>query len=119
MPGSDKDPNENPEGGTEAGAEVQPADAQPGEGGEKGGDIAMPDKGGPPPIDFNQPLPEIINMERMGRISDVKAIWRAGIKQIEEIFADHVARINDLFDDRALEYDKVRDQLITNHEWLK
>ena len=55
----------------------------------------------------------------MSRISDVKSIWRSGIKQIEEIFSEHIAKINDLFDDRALEYDKIRDQLITNHEFLK
>ena len=76
-------------------------------------------KGGPPPLDFNIPLPETVNIDRMSRISDVKSIWRSGIKQIEEIFSEHIAKINDLFDDRALEYDKIRDQLITNHEFLK
>ena len=55
----------------------------------------------------------------MARISDVKSVWRSGIKQIEEIFAEHIAKINDMFDDRALEYDRIRDQLITNHEFLK
>ena len=70
-------------------------------------------------MDFNIPLPENVNIDRMSRISDVKSIWRSGIKQIEEIFSEHIAKINDLFDDRALEYDKIRDQLITNHEFLK
>lgn len=75
--------------------------------------------GGPPPLDFNVPLPEKINIDRLSRISDVKSIWRSGIKQIEEIFADHIAKINDLFDERALEFDRLRDQLITNHDFLK
>ena len=70
-------------------------------------------------ININVPLPETINIDRMGRISDVKSVWRSGIKQIEEIFAEHIAKINDMFDDRALEYDRIRDQLITNHEFLK
>lgn len=73
----------------------------------------------PNEFDFNVPLPETIEIDRMSRISEVKSIWRSGIKQLEEIFADHIARINDLFDERALEYDKIRDQLITNHEFLK
>lgn len=70
-------------------------------------------------LNFNVPLPETINIDRLGRISDVKSVWRSGIKQLEEIFAEHIAKINDMFDDRALEYDRIRDQLIGNHEFLK
>lgn len=46
-------------------------------------DGAQPDaaKAQPDPnFDFNVPLPEIINIDRMSRISDVKSIWRSGIK---------------------------------------
>lgn len=86
----------------------------PGPDGADGANASQPGsqaeaKGGPKPLDFNVPLPETINIDRMSRISDVKSIWRSGIKQIEEIFAEHIAKINDLFDDRALEYDKIRD----------
>ena len=49
----------------------------------------------------------------------MKSVWRSGIKQIEEIFAEHIAKISDMFDDRAMEYERIRDQLITNHEFLK
>ena len=52
-------------------------------------------------------------------MSEMKSIWRSGIKQLEEIFADHIARINDLFEDRAAEFDRIRDQLLTNHDFLK
>jgi hypothetical protein len=33
-----------------------------------------------PNFNFNVPLPEIIHIDRMSRISDVKSIWRSGIK---------------------------------------
>ena len=121
------DPSEAPPndaGGTDPGtgdkAEVPVAadgQPQPDAAGAPGGTAAAPKD--PDEFDFNVPLPETIEIDRMSRISEVKSIWRSGIKQLEEIFADHIARINDLFDERALEYDKVRDQLITNHEFLK
>ena len=60
--------------------------------------------------------------ETMGEVFGAPSMVQekeALIKQIEEIFADHVARINDLFDERALEFDRLRDQLLTNHAFLK
>jgi len=87
--------------------------------GQEAADGSHEVKAGPPPLDFNVPLPEKINIDRLSRISDVKSIWRSGIKQIEEIFADHIAKINDLFDERALEFERIRDQLMNNHDFLK
>ena len=111
-----------------AGAEDKPLTPKPdaADGGAAGGGTpagSQPGGGEVQPqmqlININVPLPETINIDRMARISDVKSVWRSGIKQIEEIFAEHIAKINDMFDDRALEYDRIRDQLITNHEFLK
>ena len=86
----------NDAGGAEAAADangqnppVENPDAVEGEEGPKAD---------PNGLDFNVPLPHDIHVDRMSRISDVKSIWRSGIKQIEEIFADHIAKINDLFD---------------------
>lgn len=92
----------NDAGGAGAGPEdAQNPAADPGAEGAKEVDPFL--------LNFNVPLPETVHIERMGRISEVKSIWRSGIKQIEEIFSDHIAKINDLFDERALEYDKIRD----------
>lgn len=103
------------EAGPPEGTEAAPDDGNPPAADNADGSVRPPD----PNFDFTAPLPEVIHIERVGRISDIKSIWRSGIKQIEEIFADHVARINDLFDERALEFDRLRDQLLTNHEFLK
>ena len=105
------------------------------EGGEGGGDmnqskVSMSKKNGgggggggqmidPLQMEFLLPLPEEIYVEKISRISDVKAIWRDGIKQIENMFSDHVQKINDIFDDKAMEYEKIREQLIINHDWLR
>ena len=70
-------------------------------------------------LNFLVPLPEDIVVERISRVSEVKSIWRSGIKQIEEIFADHIMKINEIYDDKAMEYERVREKLITNHEFLK
>jgi hypothetical protein len=80
---------------------------------------ALQPGGDPHALNFDVPLPETIKIDRISRMSEMKSIWRSGIKQIEDIFADHIARINDLFDDRAAEFDRIRDQLLTNHDFLK
>jgi len=109
------DPSEAPPndaGGTDPGPADKAgaaADGQPQPAAAAGADAGTAPPKDPDEFDFNVPLPEIIEIDRMSRISEVKSIWRSGIKQLEEIFADHIARINDLFDERALEYDKIRD----------
>lgn len=116
-PSAEAQPPAQP-GDPAAGAEDKPV--TPGPDGAEGASGSQPEgKQESNLLNFNVPLPEVINIDRMSRISDVKSVWRSGIKQIEEIFAEHIAKINDMFDDRALEYDRIRDQLITNHEFLK
>jgi hypothetical protein len=67
---------------------------------------------------FLVPLPVDIKIEG-ANFGEVKAFWRAGMRRIEEQFQDHIAKMNDMFDDKTLEYERIREDLITNHEFLK
>ena len=62
------------------------------------------------PIDkrFLVPLPEDIDPVRISKISEVKTVWKKGIREMEMIFENHVNRICDIFEDKTLEYDHVR-----------
>ncbi len=70
-------------------------------------------------IRLDVPLPEDISLDNLPRINDMKQIWRAGIKQLEDVFAEHIAKMNDAFEKKALEFDRVREQLIRNHNFIK
>ena len=70
-------------------------------------------------IRLDVPLPEDISIENLPRINDMKQIWRSGIKQLEDDFAEHIAKMNDAFEKKALEFDRVREQLIRNHNFIK
>jgi hypothetical protein len=67
---------------------------------------------------FLVPLPEKIDTVRISSISDVKTVWKKGLREIEQIFEQHLTRICDMFEDKTLEYETVRQQLVTNHEFL-
>jgi len=45
-------------------------------------------------------------------------VWREGIKTLEDVFAEYLVRINEEFMRKCEEFDKIRRQLLTNHEWL-
>ena len=70
-------------------------------------------------IRLDVPLPEDIRVDNLPRINDMKQIWRAGIKQLEDVFAEHISKMNDAFESKALEFDRVREQLIRNHNFIK
>ena len=48
------------------------------------------------PLDrrFLVQLPEDVRVERIARVADVKTIWRQGITELEEIFADHIFKMS-------------------------
>ena len=65
-----------------------------------------------------KPFPEIIDVVRIQSFSDVKGIWRDGIKTLEEVFAEYIVKINEEFMRKCEEFEKIRRQLLANHEWL-
>ena len=70
-------------------------------------------------MSFDAKLPEVIQVEYISRIGDLKSIWRQGIKELEATFQEHLSRMTDQFDSKAQEYERLRQQLIANHEYLK
>ena len=68
---------------------------------------------------FEAQLPEVIQVEHISRIGDIKSIWRQGVKELEAVFQEHIARMSDEFDSKAQEYEKLRMQLIANYDYLK
>ena len=67
---------------------------------------------------FMRPFPEIIDVVRIQSFSEVKGIWRQGISTLEEVFADYIVKINEEFMRKCEEFERVRRQLLSNHEWL-
>lgn len=72
------------------------------------------------PLDkrFLVPLPEKISMVRVSQITEVKTVWNKGIRELEQIFNSHLQRMCDMFEDKTLEFETVRKQLETNHDFL-
>lgn len=72
------------------------------------------------PLDkrFLVPLPEKISMVRISQITEVKTVWNKGIRELEQIFNSHLQRMCDMFEDKTLEFETVRKQLETNHDFL-
>ncbi len=64
-------------------------------------------------------LPVNIVIERISMVSDVKTVWRDGIRSIEQMFADHISRMNDAFEVKALENEKVGGGPVTNSQFPK
>ena len=73
------------------------------------------------PLDrrFLVQLPEDVRVERIARVVDVKTIWRQDIRELETIFADHISKMSEQFEDYAMEYETVRGQISTNHAFLQ
>ena len=46
-------------------------------------------------MNFEAQLPNVIDVDFIGRISDIKSIWRQGIKELELTFQEHIGRISD------------------------
>ena len=44
--------------------------------------------------------------------------WRSGMKDVEMLFIDHLNKSADMFGTKANEFEKIRMQLVNNHEYL-
>ena len=63
-------------------------------------------------------LPEIINVTSWSKVGEIKTTWKKGIREIESVFQDHMSRICDMFEEKGMEYERIRNQLIINHDFL-
>ena len=68
--------------------------------------------------DFRVQVPELVTVERINRVNELKIIWRQGIRELEEVFANHINRMEDEFDARCAELDLIRQQLLRNQKFL-
>lgn len=63
-------------------------------------------------------LPEKITITSWSKVGEIKTTWKKGIREIESIFQDHMSRICDMFEEKSMEYERIRNQLIINHDFL-
>ena len=54
---------------------------------------------------FEAEWPDLLQVEHIGKISEIKNEWRMGIKEIEMMFNDHINKMSDKFSDKANEYE--------------
>jgi len=57
---------------------------------------------------FMKPFPEIIDVVRIQSFSEVKGVWREGIKTLEEVFAEYIVKINEEFMRKCEEFERIR-----------
>jgi hypothetical protein len=57
---------------------------------------------------FEVTLPELIDIGVLGRASDIKSVWRQGMKELEDCFQNVLGQMNDTLEGRINEYDRVR-----------
>ena len=55
-----------------------------------------------------KPFPEIIDVVRIQSFSEVKGVWREGIKTLEEVFAEYLVKINEEFMRKCEEFERIR-----------
>ena len=64
-------------------------------------------------------MPHEVTMTTIPRMNDLRGIWRQGLQQLEIVFQDHISQMNVEFDAKAIEFDKIREQLVINYEFLQ
>ena len=69
-------------------------------------------------MNFLVELPEHVEITSIPRLTEIKGIWQSGIRRVEEAFQDTIQKMNIEFDVKTSDYSRVRDQLVTNHEFL-
>ena len=52
-------------------------------------------------LEFMEPMPENIDFMTIPKINEARSVWRAGMRKLEEVFAEHIANMHLDFDDRA------------------
>jgi hypothetical protein len=81
--------------------------------------MGIKDPKDPLDVKFLVDLPENVRVDTLARSTDLKSTWRTGVRKLEECFSDILQRMNIQFDEKAMEFDGVREQIVTNHEFLK
>jgi predicted DNA-binding protein (UPF0278 family) len=67
---------------------------------------------------FEVELPEYITIETLSRASEIRTEWRQGMKELEDCFQNVLSRMSETFDSKIGEYDRIRGQIVINHEFL-
>jgi hypothetical protein len=93
-------------------------DETPGKGPDDPQDPGIIDPKDPLHKKFLAPLPEKIDITNWSKVGEIKTTWKKGIREIESIFQDHMSKICDMFEMKAMEYEGIRNQLIINHDFL-
>ena len=68
---------------------------------------------------FEAEWPELMSVEHISKISEIRNNWRMGIKEVEMMFNDHINKVSDQFSAKADEYERLRQMLIAQLEYLK
>ena len=57
---------------------------------------------------FEAEWPELLQVEHISKISEIRNQWRMGIKEVEMLFNDHINKVSDEFSSKADEYERLR-----------
>lgn len=77
------------------------------------------DPSDPLEMNFLVELPEHVEITSIPRVTEIKQIWQSGIRRVEEAFQDTIQKMNIEFDVKTSDYSRIRDQLVTNHDFLQ
>jgi len=72
----------------------------------------------PTPLDFNVPFPHTITMAQIN-MTDIRTIWRQGISTLEQVFQEHITRMNMEFEAKLTTFDAMRDGMQCNFEFME
>ena len=64
-------------------------------------------------------LPYEITLKSIPNLHDMRSQWRNGMKSVEDVFMEHLQRMNMEFDAKAHEFDGIREKITANYEFLQ
>ena len=69
-------------------------------------------------LEIMEPIPEKVEWATVPKVNEARVVWRAGMRKLEEVFAEHIANMHLDFDDRANQYQAVSEQIDRNLAWI-
>ena len=58
-------------------------------------------------LEFMEPMPEKIDFFSIPKINEARKVWRAGMRKLEEVFAEHIANMHLDYEEKTKQYHSV------------
>lgn len=72
----------------------------------------------PMELSFLAPLPYNITIHSIPNIGETRGIWRTGMQTLEQTFAQVIQQMTMEFDSKLVEFERVRNEIVANHDFL-